>query len=1182
MKRTGAMKFDEYESSGYEYSDGETSDDLKNDKPIQQNPVKPTIFKKNEQHIQSINKSMIDDSKNARISTYNDSDYDLDQKLVINKDFVFPGTHLTENVFILIAHPAQFSKVEVEYSEKNPYYAWQYTNAPLTDFSTGVNTTYKSAYQSIHPSFKVNILVSPSAEKLNQLQNFRRDAIPSRVIFHYIGYGFPQVDKSNIFLCDGKPNVFRPYPARKIFENLKTPSFFIFDCNNAGAMLQVFDSTANKQKLKNKSPTSSQKIFTGLPNIQSDSNWDDWICLCATDVNETLPTNAQLPRDFLTTCLFSPVAMSILCHIIQYYHTSFPDPGFPLNEINGILAFGDKMHRQQLEDILCGLTDAIASDCLKPQLYKNLFRQDPAIATFFRNFILSQYLLAPYDVHPVSYPSFASMTRHPLWLQWRTSIDQWITSTLTPLPSFATDFFGHAINSFQHYLSTKLDSRMKMFLVTILCHVPFSEVANNPKCFPLLAKFASRSKENRQKLAQSIIFKPCFLLLSNTKNTEEFNSLCYIIFSMLYENSGFISEIRNDIDYQLLLRYVFDTSISEKTRTIICGIITLLVSNLNNINPFINNKEFHSKLKNVISTASSPLLHWILLLMSQSFNGISIDPDCFVPDSIHFQISLSIFHGIFWCRAAAINALQSYFQQGDQIINLHLILMILPSFMDCSYTVRMQLVNACAKFLHQNAEMFIIGYRKSQVVNSAATFSQLFALWYDDMKLNTLKQNFSEFLLKLDEVAHRNDSISHICTIVYYIIDMLSHDPHPFVKKRATIFRGYFQRLTMSNHGTNNEGRPHSVSPPFALDNLQKGQKVSFSEDESEHTEDTEIFPSDITNDSLLSSSIQNLLRAGPDWIEQPKIENKSEMSTYSLKIQSTLVAEGRLFKFSPTHIDFDPISLDSAVATSNKFIFSVDETNKIVNKIRLSDYDITDLQCTRIGNDKVVVASTGDGCVHLWNPSYSTPFCSFRADANYNIDNIAQLCRCKGDKLFTTRGNSGIAMWDITKQMLVGEWPSEEQHIASAMCLSPSNENMIYVGYANGYLNAVDIRDPDAHVRRLTITLGDRISQLSASGELIYASTPGGKCAIWNIGEATLSTLRIPQGPPKHFIAHKHLPLLFTNDNVSSPQCCGPDGLPLMQFIDVPSQCIFTVHPTLPAIAFASSAGDMYTYMLQ
>lgn len=1183
MKRTGAMKFDEYESSGYEYSDGETSEDLKNDKPQPQTQVKPSFCKQIEQHIESVDLNMISKDKNLIISAYADTDYDLDQKIAVNKEFAFPNAQLNDSVFILIAHPAQFSKSDFEYTEKTPYYGWQYLTAPLTDFSTGVNSTYKSAYQSIRPTFKVNILVSPSAEKLNQLQNFRREAAPVRVLFHYVGYGFPPVDKTSIFICDGKPNVFKPYQVRKIFENLKTPSFYIFDCNNAGAVLQSLETTSLKMKQKNKIPGTSTHLYASIPTIQSESNWDDWMCLCSTDVNEALPSNSELPRDFLTTCLFSPVAMSILCHILQFYHTSFPDPGFPLNEINGILAFGDKVNRPQLEEVLCSIIDGIASDNLKSPIYKFLFRQDQSVATFFRNFILSQYLLSPYDVHPVSYPSLPNMTRHPLWLQWKTSIDQWITSTLTPPPSFATDFFGSAVNSMHHYLCQQLDSRIKMFLLTILSHIPFTEYNENFKVFQLLAKYAARSKENRQKLAQTLIFKMCFTTLPSTKDPEDLHSLSYILFSMLYENPSFIQEIRNDIDYQMMLKYLFDTNISEKTRTIICGIICLLVVNLNNISPFINNKEFHHKFKVAVSSAKSPFLHWLLLFITRAFQGITVDPEFFIPDSVHFQIGLGVFHPTHWCRAAAITALHCYLQPGESIINLHIILMCLPSLMDCSYIVRFQLLNTCAKFLHANAEMFVIGFKKSQYANSAATFSQLIALWFDDMNLNTMKANYSTYIKKIDDVAHRTDALPHICTILYFIIDMLSHDPHPLLKKRATLFRGYFQRLTMVGHVVNGDTKAHSVSPPYGtIEAMQKSIKSSFSEDESEHTDESEIFPNDITTDSLFSVSVQNIIRAGPDWIVPKPVYAKTEMKPFSLKLNATLQSEGKLFKFAPTHIAFDPESLEAAVSTSNKFIFHCDESCKVNNKIRLSDFDITDLQCAHLLNRRIVIAGTSDGCVHLWDPLHSSPLTSFRADANYNVDNIAQFCQAQDNKIFTTRGNSGVAIWDIDTQQLVGEWPSEEQHIASSLCLSPSNSNMVYVGYANGSLNAVDIRDPDARVRRLTITLGDRISAISASGELIYASTPGGKCAIWNVGEGSLSTLRIPQSPPKHFVAHRHLPLLVSTDNIAAPQCAGPDGLPIFSFKEVNPNCIFAVHPNLPAVVFGTAQGDMYTYVLQ
>ena len=1176
MKRTPAINFTNY-SDYSDYSDGETSEDLKNSKNITKETPQVVINKQIGQHLESIDTNITKIDCSVNITQFNENDFNLEQKLISDENLKTQNFQ-TDTTHIVVPHAAQFVKNEI--SHHVPYVSFQRTNVAFAEFSTGLNSCYRQSYASIYTTIKATFYISPSAEKLNSLSLSRRDGSIGRQLFHYIGYGFPAVDKANIYICDGKPTVFKPYSIKKLFENLKTPSFYVFDCDNAGSVIQSFKAIASRcnEKSASSSPKGreSKAPFINPKLLQMSTNWDNWYCICATDVNESLPSDFMLPRDFLTSCVFHPVSLSILCHILQYYRTSFDDPSFPFNELKGILAYNDDKCARQMDEILHTLTDAIASDYLKPQLFTTLFRSDCVVSAFYRGFVLAQYLLSPYEVHPVSNPSLPSMTKHQLWQQWNMCIDQWITSTLTPIPSFANDFFSRSTSTFKVMLENNMDHAIKNFLLTILCHLPFTEVKSKDEAYHLLAKYAEKSPIHRSKITGTVIFQKLFALITTTKEPE-LRSLCYIVLALLRHHPQFVNDISTDNDFATLVEMLFDESISEKSRTMIAAIYSVVISGMKNVKAYFKEAQFFPKLKKAIKAASPELLQWLLILTRRIYEGERINATSFVPDSVHFQIAVEAYHDCLWCRASALSNLPLFLQPGDQIINLHLILIAIPAFADVSYLVRLQILHFASLFISQNTEMFTTGFRKSRFANTACSYSQLIAMWYDDLDMNKIANNFKEFALQVDKVAHRTDAIQFTCQILYYIIDMYSHDPHQYIKRIATKARVFFQKLAVGNN--DRDRRASSISPPYGHDILQK-KHVAYSEDESEFTEESEYNPIDTDSEALYSCTLDKIVRNG---ITEKEVINKvcnieekpmPQLSDFSVEIR----ADAHQFKFPLTHIAFHPSNLNITVSTSNKWIFNADENCNVTSKIRLSDYEITDLDYTSICGTSIIIAATSDGCVHLWNPSIPLPCASFRADANYNCDNIPQFVTSRGTNLYTTRGNSGVALWDIASQKIVGEWMSDEQSIATAIGLHPVNPSVAIVGYANGAVNTIDIRAP-IKISRMTVSPSDPITHISGINDLIYVSSNHGKCAILDSLQNTFSLLSSASSVLKQFTIHSKYPLAMMCDTKTPPQIATPDGTPFYSFSQVSPTAIFKFHTELPVVAFGTQQGELLTY---
>ena len=219
------MNFQDFKDESFEYSEGETSEDMR----IQNNNSnfvsnKFSGYLPLEQHIKTFNINTLknrEEIENFEINQleFNFEDF-LKKKHFENEEQIFT----TESVIFIMAHSAQFNQIDSDYFNLKPlYFCWQNIYKHLSnDFNSNCMVSYKTQYHKLRPQIRFIPLVSPSFDKLNGLVTYRKDIILGRVLFHFIGHGFPTIDKNSIYICDGKHNKFRHYPLYKIFENLNT------------------------------------------------------------------------------------------------------------------------------------------------------------------------------------------------------------------------------------------------------------------------------------------------------------------------------------------------------------------------------------------------------------------------------------------------------------------------------------------------------------------------------------------------------------------------------------------------------------------------------------------------------------------------------------------------------------------------------------------------------------------------------------------------------------------------------------------------------------------------------------------------------------------------------------------------------------------------------------------------
>ncbi|KAK8893546.1 hypothetical protein M9Y10_021968 [Tritrichomonas musculus] len=584
LRRTNAIDFTELSDDDSYYSAGETSDDMINDnlsnsKAKDKNSSETDSFSSFisiQQHLSTIDSKVSDRSQISSISSFDDEDFYLEK---LNKPFVPPSSASSQVkqetigcAIINVAHAAHYKDIVSEYNNTNKrFIAWNaipYTTKTLPQFNTSknekdssklpdpvatassdstvnvsdfplvVHSFYKDAYNSYRTQIRFVHFASPSADKLDTIRNARKEIPNARILFHYVGFGYPDPVDGCIYTCEGKSSSMVKYRIDKLMDYIKPPSIFIFDCNKAGSLFSSLLKTA-KQHLNESTIHNNPNTAPKTPNNDAQAtnqvSWKDWYCLCATMNEDLLPQNSKLPRDFLTSCLLSPIQTSILCHIIQYYSTTEEFGTEPFEYVKKNFNKFNNGKINELVDILHSIADSIASELVKPSTFSHIFRGDSFVCSLFYHFMLSQFLLRPYSIHPVSFPVIPdAVGNHPLWLEWTSIIDTLITSTLSPLPSFTTNLFWRVSTIFnsitnQNYSKSSValtqdTNSMTQVILTLMCHAIFLNATGGKNKNGEMTKDSNRnlslmqnSSSNTSSSAYSSFEQSTYNLISSNK-----------------------------------------------------------------------------------------------------------------------------------------------------------------------------------------------------------------------------------------------------------------------------------------------------------------------------------------------------------------------------------------------------------------------------------------------------------------------------------------------------------------------------------------------------------------------------------------------------------------------------------------------------------------------------------------
>lgn len=358
-------------------------------------------------------------------------------------------------------------------------------------------------YERWQPRARYKHCIDPTVEDIKKLcTTLRRTSKEERVLFHYNGHGVPKPTvNGEIWVFNRSFTQYIPLSLFDLQQWMGSPSIYVFDCSNAGIIVQLFNTFAiQHQKEYEMNVNSSSYMKDDLLNgakISPPPNYQNCILLAACDKGESLPLHPDLPADLFTSCLTTPIKTFLVWFIKRNSRKLAPNIDIDLiDKIPGSLT-DRKSILGELNWIFTAITDTIAWNTLPRDLFQRLFRQDLLVASLFRNFLLAQRIMRSYDCTPISNPPIRSVHQHPMWKAWDLAVDNTLTqlsqmdlSSKNPPPYIPSQFFTEQLTAFQVWLKLSSFPSRTPEQLPIVLQVLLSQV-HRSRALDLLGSFLS-------------------------------------------------------------------------------------------------------------------------------------------------------------------------------------------------------------------------------------------------------------------------------------------------------------------------------------------------------------------------------------------------------------------------------------------------------------------------------------------------------------------------------------------------------------------------------------------------------------------------------------------------------------------------------------------------------------------
>ncbi|MBW0485905.1 hypothetical protein O181_025620 [Austropuccinia psidii MF-1] len=341
-----------------------------------------------------------------------------------------------------------------------------------------------------HARVKFKTYADVYAEEFKKtLIGLRKFSKTDRCLIYYNGHGVPKpTPTGEIWVFNKAYTQYIPISLSDILDWVGTPVVFIWDCNNAGHILNSVILACQKkdQEISNQlhphsnnldpNLINSNKIINNLKpsidsnhlnnnNIPSNSihpspstsgrnsptnlkplsnspsnpfmKYSDTIQLAACQPNEMLPLDPNLPADVFTSCLTSPIEMALRFYVLRNnsQHSKWTSTSEFFNDLSKLDKVPGRMEMRrtplgELTWIFTSIADAIAWNHLDRKSFTKIFRGDLVLAGTFRGFLLSERVMKSYGCTPMSNPKLPSTSHSELWQSWDLEVDMCLSQLL--------------------------------------------------------------------------------------------------------------------------------------------------------------------------------------------------------------------------------------------------------------------------------------------------------------------------------------------------------------------------------------------------------------------------------------------------------------------------------------------------------------------------------------------------------------------------------------------------------------------------------------------------------------------------------------------------------------------------------------------------------------------------------
>jgi len=1003
--------------------------------------------------------------------------------------------------------------------DKNSIMMWKrIRNTRSYDFSPYFQNYYSRLIDNITKDISFMFNVSPTKDLMLKSKDFIKKS-RNRVLFHYIGYCFRPIEDNRLsYSCISSIGDCST-PFSDLFMTYHPPSVFVFDCSNSALALISLDSACNGLK--------RGVYFDGKSSSMFD--WDDWFCFCSTDINESISEIPNLPKDFLTSCIYSPIETSITCIILQSYRNTnllhnYPDDGF----FQSIIQNDGSRLKNRIE----ALIESIALDRFPPELFRTLIQSDPALASVVRGFLLCQYLLKPYFVHPVSKPLLPDVSSHHLWHQLRYEID-------IILMRSSKDYFtlyAMAINTCKNIIEKKVCNPLKDEITYLLIRSIESEFC--VESLTLLNTICLMGQEYRRFVSNHINFS--FLIKGILDESFDFvtrKEICYLFVSSISNSFHSLYNLKENEDYTKFLKIIFNNDLDPYFRSLMCSVYcSLSFANIPWVIRSFSDKSFLSNLINAIDNQHPIFISWILLIIFkfidfsnefESFDSLILQYKSIIPLLQHRSSEVRAATILLISKLCGINS------------NLSVLLFFCSIFciFDGSHLVKRAYIYFLFNFFSSIKDKDSISNESQKPINCLGSlFSTYFKInvCVDDILIHPLS-----FFEECDEVFSLPDKLQRCYKIGVYLLRSLLFDINLLVSQEAKVLLD-------------------QLNPD--LSNVSKNS----------------------ANHSMSDFSISEFLFSV--FIHEVVIENKLCADTHCVKGFESQFQPAPIMNLGKTYLKTQVISdvnQKAKIMAYDSFSrdIAIGETNGIVffnSKSIFFDNNLCSISIAQWDQYPLIFAGSKRGCVALWNPSLSAFSSTYICDL-FNQD-LPMIIEPLPDsrQFFTGRGSEGcVHLWDAEYMKMVGEWRIEgNSHITSSLLVPNNNESLI-VGFSNGMIASIDSRSNNI------------ISQVSHFTDEVVSICSGiGSKSSFNSATKTGSIIRwhtydkyevIRKGPPiKSFDTFRCIPAMVTIHDNGSLSIFDVNGNDIHNLRDH-EYSFCSTHPILPIAAFSDSNGILY-----